>query len=45
MPPAADDPEDPVADPERPGHVRPERLDLAGELQAGDVGGTPGGAG
>ena len=38
LPPAADDPEDPVADLERPGDARPERLDLAGELQARDVG-------
>ena len=35
---AANDPEDAVADPERPGHIRPERLDLARELQPRDVG-------
>ena len=41
LPPAGDDPEDPVADLERPGHARPERIDLAGVLQPRDVGRRP----
>ncbi len=41
MPPAADDPEDPVADLERPVDAGPERLDLAGVLQPGNVGRHP----
>ena len=40
-PPAADDPEDAVADLERPGHARPQRLDLARVLQPRDVGRHP----
>ena len=39
--PPADDPEDAVADLQRPGHARPERVDLARELQARDVGRRP----
>ena len=38
LPAAADDPEDPVADLERAGDVRPQRIDLAGILEARDVG-------